>query len=82
MSLTLLLRQLDRDPEALRDQIAVEYPFAAVAEAVLEVRRRHSLTQAELARRVGTSQSVIARLEGGKHPAEVTLLNRIAEAVG
>jgi transcriptional regulator with XRE-family HTH domain len=39
------------------------------------------LTQQELAERVGTSQSVISRIESGQHPTSVTMLRRLAEAL-
>ena len=58
------------------------FPFANVADAVLELRVSRALTQKDLAVAVGTSQSVIARLESGRHPVEVRLLNRIATALG
>ena len=45
---------------------------------IREARRRAGLTQSELAQRVGTTQSAIARLErGGGHPT----LQRISELV-
>ena len=58
-----------------------EYPYASVANAVARLRAKHDLTQAELAERIGTSQSVIARLEGGRHPVSVRLLSRVANAL-
>jgi transcriptional regulator with XRE-family HTH domain len=47
-----------------------------------EARRRAQLTQRELARRAGTSQSVVARIEGGQtRPGSETLL-RLLRAAG
>lgn len=48
------------------------------------VRRRidQGLTQAELADRVGTTQSSIARLESGKHKPSLQMLEKVAEALG
>ncbi len=37
-------------------------------------------TQAELGERLGTSHSVISRIESGQHPTSVTTLERLAEA--
>ena len=49
---------------------------------VIEARRRAALTQAELAARMETTQSVVARLESGRiHPSTRTL-ERIAHATG
>ncbi|WP_298225526.1 helix-turn-helix domain-containing protein [Acidocella sp.] len=40
------------------------------------------LTQSELAIKIGTTQSAIARLEGGKVSPSVSTLRRYAEATG
>jgi transcriptional regulator with XRE-family HTH domain len=69
---------LDGLDEAYRRQ----FPFAVEALAVARLRGSLGLTQAQLAERAGTTQSVIARLESGRHPIEVRLLHRIADAVG
>jgi ribosome-binding protein aMBF1 (putative translation factor) len=50
---------------------------------VREMREDAGLTQAELARRVGTTQSVIARLEDAEYAGRsLTMLERIAAACG
>jgi transcriptional regulator with XRE-family HTH domain len=59
-----------------------QLPYRTTALAVVTLRAELHLTQQQLAAMVGTTQSVIARLESGRHPAELTLLNRIAEAAG
>ena len=59
-----------------------EFPYREVADAITGLRARFRLTQTQLAERVGTQQSVIARLESGKHPVEVKMLYRIADALG
>ena len=81
MPLKDLLRAVGVGEDVL-EQADEEFPFGRVAEAVLDLRRRYGLTQARLAELAGTSQPVIARLESGSHPAEITLLNKIASAVG
>jgi transcriptional regulator with XRE-family HTH domain len=65
-----------------RAAFARQFPYANVALAVVGLRQRHALTQQALADAVGTTQSVIARLESGQHPIEIRLLHRIAEAMG
>jgi len=40
------------------------------------------VTQKELADRVGTSHSVISRIESGQYPTSVTTLRRLAQAFG
>lgn len=49
---------------------------------VREARRRADLTQAELARRVGTTQSVIARVEAGSTRPSLEYLGRLLRACG
>ena len=55
-----------------------------IAHAVRTARMKADLTQAELAKLIGTTQSVIARLEGGsdKRVPSIPLLARIAAACG
>jgi transcriptional regulator with XRE-family HTH domain len=49
---------------------------------IREVRRRHGLDQADLARRVGTAQPAISRLERDAVSPRLETLNRILEAMG
>jgi tetratricopeptide (TPR) repeat protein len=58
------------------------YPYEGVALAVARLRGSLGLTQTEFGRQIGTTQSVIARLESGRHGIQVSLLNRIAAAFG
>jgi predicted transcriptional regulator len=51
-------------------------------EELVAARARARLTQAELARRIGTTQSAIARLEGGGVSPSIATLQRYAEATG
>ena len=46
------------------------------------LRDRAGLTQAELARRMGTTQSSIARIESGGSLPTVEMLARLARAMG
>ena len=52
-----------------------------VAEIVYAARTRAGLTQAELARRMGTQQSVISAVENGGQVPSVSTLWRIARAL-
>jgi transcriptional regulator with XRE-family HTH domain len=56
---------------------------AAVARQIFELRTERGLSQARLAAIVGTTQSVIARLEDADYSGHsLTMLRRIAEAMG
>jgi ribosome-binding protein aMBF1 (putative translation factor) len=57
-------------------------PEFALARAVIDARVRAGLTQAELAQRMDTTQSVIARLEGGRTRPSTQTLERLATATG
>ena len=54
----------------------------SVIEAMLGARIAAGLTQAEVAARAGTTQSAIARLEGGSVSPTVETLRKYAKAVG
>jgi len=57
-------------------------PESALRKELVAARERAGLTQSELARRMGTTQSVIARLEiGGRSPSFRTL-RRLARVTG
>ena len=76
------LRAAWEEDEDFLEAYRSEYPHHAVADAVVNLRKELRLTQQELADRAATSQSVIARLESGKHGANMDLLNQIANGVG
>ena len=61
------------------DELSLEY---AVARAVIEARTLCGLTQAQLAARMNTSQSYIARLENGGVLPTMKTFRRVAEATG
>jgi len=56
---------------------------AAVAQLIYEARNKAGLSQAELADRIGTRQSVISRLEDADYEGHsLSMLQRIAAALG
>ena len=69
------------DVKKAYDKLAEEFSFI---DEVLKARAASGLTQAELAARVGTTQSAIARLESGtpKHSPSIMTLQRYARAMG
>ncbi len=82
------------DALAILDQMAGESPElrrltaearvnAAVAQLIYAARNKAGLSQAELAERIGTKQSVISRLEDADYEGHsLSMLHRIAAALG
>ena len=54
----------------------------ALASMLIEARVNAHLSQADLAKRMGTSQSTIARLESGAAKPSLSTLRRFAKATG
>jgi ribosome-binding protein aMBF1 (putative translation factor) len=69
------------DPEVKREFDALEQEFAISSE-LIRARARAGLSQTELAERMGTSQSAIARIESGRTLPSAKTLIRFAEATG
>lgn len=57
-------------------------PEFDMARELIAARSRAGLTQSDVAQRMGTTQSVIARLEGGKGMPSMRTVQRYAQAVG
>ena len=57
-------------------------PEFALARSLIEARTRARLTQAELAERMATTQSVVARLESGRVCPSTRTLEKVARATG
>ena len=58
------------------------YSPAQISAAIYRLRTEAGLTQAELAERMGTTQSAIARMEGGGTRPTLETLEKLAVAVG
>jgi transcriptional regulator with XRE-family HTH domain len=54
----------------------------ALASALISVRNRAGLTQNQLARKMGTTQPAVARLESGRTRPSLRTLERLAIATG
>jgi ribosome-binding protein aMBF1 (putative translation factor) len=57
-------------------------PEFEIAGALIEARRSAGFTQAELAARMKTTQSAVARLESGRIPPSTRTLEKVAKATG
>jgi ribosome-binding protein aMBF1 (putative translation factor) len=73
--------ELLEDPEVRREyeELGPEFEFIR---ALVAARSEAGLSQAEVAKRMGTTQSVVARLEGGRTAPTWKTLSRYAEATG
>jgi len=75
------LQQELKDPEFKKlydyygKQLEISY-------AILQLRKKHNMTQEQLAKKVGTSQSNIARMERGQQNFTIETLDKIAKTFG
>jgi len=80
-----MVKEWKRDPAFQKEYDALEEEFLLFDE-LLNARKEAGLTQADVAERIGTKTSAIARLEAGggsnKHSPTVATLRKYAEAVG
>lgn len=51
----------------------------AIAYEILKLREKYGYTQKELAKKLGTTQSVVARVETGNQNLTINYLNKIAD---
>ena len=61
---------------------SVEKICAEIGVMIHEMRKNAGISQRELGMRLGTYQSVIARIESGKHNIQVKNLEKIAKILG
>ena len=78
----IAIKHLGDSPE-LRARIAEEKLNIRVAQMIYDVRHQAGLTQAQLAKLIGSKQQVIARLEDADYEGHsLSMLQRIAAALG
>jgi len=75
------LPELMTDPEFARAYAESEAEFT-LARELIKARVAAGLSQAELARKMSTTQSAVARLESGRHLPSLSTLKKLAEATG
>jgi transcriptional regulator with XRE-family HTH domain len=68
-----------KDPEFVAAYDALEDEFA-VASALVKARGEAAMTQEQVARAMGTTQAVVARLESGRTMPSTRTLERFAKA--
>lgn len=76
-----LEKELLADPKVKKeyDRLAPRYE---VISQLIAARLRRGLTQQEVAKKLGTRQSAIARLEGGSVNPSLEFLQKIAQVMG
>ena len=74
-------REALRNPKFRKAYDALGPKYALIS-AMLYVRNRRGMTQTEIARRAGTTQSAIARFESGKSNPTLDFAARLSKAVG
>ena len=57
-------------------------PKFTLIEMIIKKRIEKGLTQKKLAKRIGTKQSAISRIESGKYNPTLSFLQKITEALG
>ena len=80
-----MVREWMQDDTFVQEYEALEEEFLLFDE-LLRARKESGLTQAEVAQRMATQPSVVARLESGggrrRHSPSIATLQKYAEAVG
>ena len=77
-----LMEELTGKSQEMADLLEQEQANLDVAREIYELRTKAKLSQAELARKVGTTQSVISRLEDADYDGHsLAMLRRIASAL-
>ena len=79
--LSQLKAELMADEEFRQEYENLDEEFSVAAQ-LIEARLKANLTQDEVARRMGTTQSVVARLESGSPLPSLRSLKRYASAIG
>ena len=68
-----------KDPAYVAAYDALEEEFA-LAEALIKARSQADMTQEDVAKAMGTTQAVVARLESGRNLPSTRTLKRFADA--
>ncbi len=74
------LKESLKNPRFKKEYDRLEPEFAII-KAVIEARIKKGITQEKLAKKMGTTQSAIARLESGKANPSVSFLQKMAQAI-
>jgi len=70
-----------KDPETARAYEELEPEYEIISE-IIRARIEQNLTQEDLAKRIGTSQANISRLESGNYNPSLRFLKKVARGLG
>ena len=68
----------DKETKKFYDELGSEF---ALIEKLIDRRTKQGLTQSALARKIGTKQSAISRLESGSYNPSLAFLKKVANAL-
>lgn len=74
-------KDLLKDSEFRTEYEKLKPRYEAI-EQIIKARKEQNMTQAELAKRVGTQKSNISRLESGNYNPSLDFLTKVSEALG
>ena len=77
----VLKKQWLKDPVFKKEYDKLEARYALI-DKVIEARIKRKITQAQLAKKAGTKQSAIARLESGNINPSLNFMEKIATGLG
>lgn len=69
------------NPALYAEYKALEPQYKLISE-VIKLRIEHNLTQKELAKKIGTTQTIISRMENGDYNPSYNFLQRLAAGLG
>ncbi len=75
-------QELLKDPEFKKEYENKDDPYFEISEMVEEARVRKGLTQEQLAKKMGTKQSSISRIENCSNLPSISFLQKMAKALG
>lgn len=75
-----LHREWMKNPKFRSEYEKLEPEFA-IARAIIDARIKRNISQAQLAKKMGTGQAVVSRLEGANASPSLSLIKRLANAL-
>ena len=81
VSFDSIKNELMMDEEFRKEYDKLKPRYEIIAQ-IIETRKEQNMTQAELAKRVGTQKSNISRLESGNYNPSLDFLVKVAQSLG